>query len=60
MNDEKKLSDDELKDVAGGGKDYNSTRPNSKVDKKDGDPSKGKLDSGPDLGIGTVTGVLCN
>lgn len=46
MTEEKKLSDDELKDVAGGIKNYNSSKSNtSKVDKPgdtDKDSSKPK------------------
>ncbi len=48
MNDEKKLSDDELKDVAGGIKNYNSSKSNTSFsagdDKKD--ETKPTLDSG--------------
>ena len=45
MNDEKKLSDDELKDIAGGTKNYNSSKSNTSFsveDKKEGDPELGK------------------
>ncbi|MDE0957517.1 MAG: hypothetical protein OSB12_02670 [Planctomycetota bacterium] len=42
MTEEKKLSDDELKDVAGGIKNYNSSKSNTSfsVDDKDGKDSK--------------------
>jgi len=47
MNEEKKLSDDELKDIAGGTKNYNSSKSNtsySAEDNRDGDP---KLEAAP-------------
>ena len=49
MNDEKKLSDDELKDVAGGVRTFNSAKSNTSFsvdDKKDGDPNKGEISKG--------------
>ena len=49
MNDEKKLSDDDLKDIAGGIKNYNSSKSNTSFgvdDNKDGDPNKGEISKG--------------
>jgi hypothetical protein len=53
MNEEKKLSDDELKDIAGGTKNYNSSKSNTSFsvdDKKDGDPDKGEISKGTPRG----------
>ena len=54
MNEEKKLSDDELKDVAGGVKNFNSSKSASKIS-GDGtkDEAKGELDAGARLDSGS-------
>jgi hypothetical protein len=48
MNEEKKLSDDELKDIAGGIKNYNSSKSNtSKIDKPDDVDPKARFEAAP-------------
>jgi hypothetical protein len=54
MNEEKKLSDDELKDVAGGVKNFNSSKSNTSKISGDGtkDEPKVDFDGGPRLDSG--------
>jgi len=54
MNDEKKLSDDELKDIAGGAKNFDSSKSNSSKISGDGtkDKTTGELDAGARLDSG--------
>jgi hypothetical protein len=54
MNDEKKLSDDEMKDIAGGVKNFNSSKSNTSKISGDGtkDVTKGELDAGARLDSG--------
>jgi hypothetical protein len=48
MNEEKKLSDDELKDIAGGTKNYNSSKSNtSSVKKPDDVDRKARFEDAP-------------
>ena len=48
MNEEKKLSDDELKDIAGGTKNYNSSKSNtSKIKKPDDVDPQARFEAAP-------------
>ena len=55
MNEEKKLSDDEMKDIAGGVKNFNSSKSNTSKISGDGtkDETKGELDAGARLDSGS-------
>jgi hypothetical protein len=51
MNDEKKLSDDEMKDIAGGAKNFNSSKSNTSKISGDGTKEETKPGFSPGAGL---------